>query len=79
MALVAAFAAIFLGGLKRWAAVLAFGVVGANEFDQHSPGYHPIQLGQQLLLAGLLGAQVQVKAALLHACKYVMTELLLSD
>jgi hypothetical protein len=30
------------------------------------------------LLAGLLGAQVQVKAALLHACEHAMTGLRLS-
>ena len=52
---------------KGWAAVLAFGVIRGNEFNQCSPGNYPIHLGQQLLLARLLGAQVQVKAALLHA------------
>lgn len=51
---------------KGWAAVLAFGVIRGNEFNQSSPGNHPIHLGQQLLLARLLGAQVQIKAALLH-------------
>jgi len=61
-----------------WAAVLAFGVIGRNEFDQSSPGNHQIHLGQQFLLAGLFGAQVQIKAALLHACEHAMTVLLLS-
>ena len=49
-----------------WAAVLAFGVIGRNEFDQSSPGNHQIHLGKQFLLAGLLGTQAQIKAALLH-------------
>ena len=49
-----------------WAAVLAFGVIGRNEFDQSSPGNHQIHLGKKLLLAGLLGTQAQIKAALLH-------------
>ncbi len=62
---------------KGWAAVLAFGVIGRNEFDQSSPGNHPIHLGQQFLLAGLFGAQVQVKAALLHGAQDAMTGLLL--
>ena len=52
---------------KGWAAVLAFGVIRGNEFNQCSLGNYPIHLGQQLLLARLLGAQVQVKAALFHA------------
>ncbi len=52
---------------KGWAAVLAFGVIRGNEFNQCSPGNCPIHLGQQLLLARLLGVQAQVKAALLHA------------
>ena len=63
---------------KGWAAVLAFGVIRRNDFNQCSPGNHPIHLGQQFLLAGLLGTQVQVKAALLHACEHAMTELHLS-
>ena len=54
---------------KGWATVLAFGVVRGDEFDQRSPGNHPIHLGQQFLLAGLLGTQVQIKDALLHGCE----------
>ena len=51
---------------KGWATVLALGVVRGNDIDQCSPGNHPIHLDQQFLFAGLLGAQIQVKAALLH-------------
>ena len=51
---------------KGWAAVLAFGVIRRNDFNQCSPGNHPIHLGQQFLFAGLPGAQAQIKAALLH-------------
>ena len=50
---------------KGWAAVLAFGVVRGHQFNQCSPGNHKFHPGQQFLLAGLLGGQVQVKAALL--------------
>lgn len=64
---------------SKGAAVLAFGVIRGNEFDQSSLGNHPIYLGQQLLLAGLFGAQVQIKAALLHGNEDAMTGLLLSD
>ena len=39
--------------------------MGRNELYQCSPGNHPIHLGKQFLLAGLLGTQVQVQAALL--------------
>ncbi len=65
--------------LKGWAAVLAFWVIGRNELYQCSPGNHPIHLGKQFLLAGLFGAQVQVKAALLHAWEDAMTSWLLAD
>ena len=51
---------------KGWATVLAFGVIRGDELDQRSPGNHQIHLGKQFLLAGLLGTQVQIKAALLH-------------
>ena len=52
---------------KGWAAVLAFGVVRCNEFNQCGPGNHKFHLGEQFLLAGPFGAQVQIKAALLHS------------
>ena len=52
---------------KGWTSVLTFGVVRGNEFDQCAPGNHEFHLGQQLLLAGLFGAQVQIKAALFHS------------
>ena len=51
---------------KGWATVLAFGVIRGDELDQRSPGNHQIHLGKKFLLAGLLGTQVQIKAALLH-------------
>ena len=51
---------------KGWATVLAFGVIRRDELDQRSPGNHQIHLGKKLLLAGLLGTQAQIKAALLH-------------
>jgi hypothetical protein len=64
---------------KGWATVLALGVIRGDELYQCSPGNHPIHLGKQFLLAGLLGTQVQVKAALLHACEDAMTGQLLPD
>ena len=54
---------------KGWAAVLSFGVIRRNELDQCSSGNHEFHLGEQPLLAGLLGAQVQIKAALLHGLR----------
>ena len=50
----------------KGAAALALGVIRGDEIDQCSPGNHEFHLGQQFLLARLLGTQVQTKAALLH-------------
>lgn len=58
---------------KGGGAVLAFWVIRGNEIDQCSPGNHEFHLIEQLLLAGTLGAQVQIKAALLHGREVATT------
>ena len=50
---------------RRWSAILTFVVTG-NEIDQRSPRSNAPHLGEEVLLAGSSGAQVQVKAGLLH-------------
>ena len=55
-------------GLERKgrATVFAFGVIRGNELDQCSPRNHQLHLGKKLVLSGSAGAQVQIKAGLLH-------------
>ena len=55
--------------LKGWAAVLAFGVVRRDDRDQGSPGNDTFHVGQEHLLARRFGAEVQIKAALVHGCR----------
>ena len=52
-------------------ASLAFGVVGGNEFDQCSPWHHLIHLIQEHLLAGYLGAEIEVQGGLFHAMYFI--------
>ncbi len=55
-------------GLERKgrAAVFAFAVIRGNELDQCSPRNHQLHLGKELVFSGSAGAQVQIKAGLLH-------------
>lgn len=46
-----------------WVAALTLWGIWGNEIDQRSPGFHPVHLSWQFLLAGLLDAQAQIKAA----------------
>lgn len=51
---------------KREPAVFTFWVVRGDQLDQRGPGHNAVHLVQELALAGLFNAQVQIKAALFH-------------
>ena len=51
---------------KRGSAVFTFRVVRRDELDQRGPRHDAIHFKQELALAGLFVAQVQIKTALFH-------------
>ncbi len=53
------------------APLLAFGIVGRDEFDQRRPWNDFVHLLQELALAGFLGAQIEVQCGLLHAMYFI--------
>ena len=51
---------------ERRTTLLAFGVVGRDEFDQCCPWHDFVHLLQELALAGFLHAQAQIKGCFFH-------------
>ena len=47
-------------------AVFSFGVIRSNELNERAPRNHALHLGKELLFARSSGAQIQIKAGLLH-------------